>query len=115
MKFKGVNTSTAGDKFLCRTCEHGLIMKGASGDQEKVLCNYGAEIIDVGFHVIECTGYRNKAVPSLYDMEKIAWVLVTDKKATKVGFVSAKEWKRQQANKDDDPLDDVPKGTPGMV
>jgi len=38
--------------------------------------------------------YDDKRLPSLYSMEKIAWILVTKTAGRQIGFVSAKEFRK---------------------
>jgi hypothetical protein len=45
--------------------------------------------------VVECSRYGNRSEPSLYDMRQIAWVLQTDSRRQKIGFIRAKQWERK--------------------
>ena len=55
--------------------------------------------------VVECSEYENKLVKSQYEMEKIAWVLLS-KNGKPIGFYSPREAKQKAANKEVDPLED---------
>jgi hypothetical protein len=80
---------------LCSTCRNAVILKGMAESEELTTCNRlnGWNSERVPFPVSQCSEYDDKRHPSKYDMEKIAWVLVTKKAGREVGFVSAKEYK----------------------
>jgi len=48
--------------------------------------------------VTECNRYADRSKPSLRAMQEIAWVLQSDSKRQKIGFVSAKEWRKLNEN-----------------
>jgi hypothetical protein len=50
--------------------------------------------------VTECNQYVDRTHPPLWALKEIAWVLHSDAKRRKIGFVSAKEWRR--LNEDED-------------
>jgi hypothetical protein len=89
--FKG--TRSASSARLCDSCSSGLITRGAMDSDEGVFCNWTQR--PVNRRVVECNRYQNSSEPSLYFLEQIAWVLRTDSKRQKVGFVSASEWRRK--------------------
>lgn len=78
---------------LCDSCEYGVVRKGASESDEHVFCNHIRRGVKI--RVVECNQYQDRALPSLWDMRQIAWVLQTDSKRQKVGFMRAKEWERK--------------------
>jgi len=43
--------------------------------------------------VTSCTGYSDRRCATLYDMEDIAWVLRSDARTKKIGFVRARDLK----------------------
>jgi len=43
--------------------------------------------------VASCTGYADRSLPSLYDLEDVAWVLRSDARTKKIGFVRARDLK----------------------
>jgi 2-oxoglutarate dehydrogenase complex dehydrogenase (E1) component-like enzyme len=52
--------------------------------------------LDADFAVAEdCNRYDDRTKPSLWDLRQMAWVLRTDSKRQKLGFIRAKEWERQ--------------------
>ncbi|HET8550108.1 MAG TPA: hypothetical protein VFL57_18990 [Bryobacteraceae bacterium] len=55
---------------------------------------------EVEICVIECSRYVNRSEPSLYDMRQIAWVLQTDSRRQKIGFLRAKEWERKHEDEE---------------
>jgi hypothetical protein len=44
--------------------------------------------------IARCTAYVNRSLPTLYSMEKIAWVFVTNESTKHVGFVTNKEFRK---------------------
>jgi hypothetical protein len=41
----------------------------------------------------ECSSYDDSRRPEMYQMEQIAWIVRTDKKTKRIGFVSPEEMK----------------------
>jgi hypothetical protein len=85
-------------KRLCDSCHSGTITRGPMHSQERVFCSTMRR--NVTIKVIECTDYRDKSKPSLYHLEKIAWVLQTDRKRQAIGFLSATEWRKHNADEE---------------
>ena len=48
---------------------------------------------EIRFSVASCTGYSDRSLPSLYDLEDVAWVLRSDARTKKIGFVRARDLK----------------------
>ncbi|MCM3879732.1 MAG: hypothetical protein ND807_06470 [Vicinamibacterales bacterium] len=90
IKIQG-GTVQNGQSSLCHTCRRATVVKGASLSHEIVECS--AVESRVTFAVASCTSYVNRQHPSLYDMEDIAWILRTDAKRSRVGFVGSKDLK----------------------
>src|SRR5208282_2567010 len=62
-----------GNKSLCATCRYAQTMRGVNM-QEQVRClRMGNQSVVVTYPVEKCSGYDDKRMPSLYDMEQIAW------------------------------------------
>ena len=47
----------------------------------------------ITFRVTTCSGYTDRRLPSMRDMEEIAWVLRSDPRRNQVGFVPARKLK----------------------
>ena len=86
---------------LCRTCRNAQIMKGARESEILIKCNELGNHVKVFDQVTECSLYDDKRNPSRWDMEQLAWVLVTNQRTREVGFISAKEVKRRKDENDD--------------
>jgi hypothetical protein len=56
----------------------------------------------ITFPVHSCTDYSNRAHPTLYQMEEIAWVLRTNPVRNQVGFVQARPLKDDERHVLDD-------------
>ena len=76
---------------LCASCRYASIVSGTSAQHEIVRCSKVEQAIT--FKVTSCTEYLNKQHPSLYCMEDIAWVLRTDTKRNRIGFVRSRDLK----------------------
>ena len=87
VKIQG-GTANHGDPFLCVTCRHATVVKGASARDELVECDCLTER-RITFKVTSCTAYSDRRQASLREMEEIAWVLRSDLKKNTVGFVKA--------------------------
>lgn len=83
---------------LCDSCQSGVVLRGASDSDELIHCTVMER--DVKTRVVECSRYIDRSRPSLWDMRQIAWVLQTDSKRQKIGFLRAKEWERKHENEE---------------
>jgi len=50
--------------------------------------------VRVPYTVRECSAYSDRRIPSLYFMEKTAWVLLTKKAGRTIGFVTSEEFRK---------------------
>ena len=91
IKIQG-GTADNGQPSLCYTCRRATVVKGARLRDEIVECIV-LENRQITFPVTSCTSYVNRQHPGIHEMEDIAWVLRTDAKRSKVGFVQAKDLK----------------------
>lgn len=70
------NGTPAGNVSLCHTCRHAHIQKGYADSEEQVRCGYFYEQVRlVQFTVRDCTDYISKLVKTVYEMEKVAFIL----------------------------------------
>lgn len=83
-----------GAESLCRTCRWAHIVKGFSVSQEQIRCRGLRNHPTVPFPVSECNSYDDKRLPSRWDMENIAWILLTKKAGRTIGFVTAKQFRQ---------------------
>ena len=83
----------------CVTCRWAQIVRSLADSSERVYCRAiggNARAIVMQQPIIDCNTYDDKRIPSRWDMEQIAWVLITNKAGKSIGFVSAEEFKRSQ-------------------
>ena len=102
-----VKDGTRGEQSLCKTCRYAKIVKGTAESQEITRCGVLETLVP--FKVVECNSYENKATPSLWDMQQLAWVLSTNKEK-KFGFHNPKDWKRQKQEEGDYDDLQIPRG-----
>ena len=83
------------DSSLCLTCRFATIVKGRTLRDEIIECSRLSDHARITFPVTFCTGYANKQLASIREMEDIAWVLRSDPRRKEVGFVPAGKLKPQ--------------------
>lgn len=81
---------------LCDSCSNGVVMRGPAESEERVYCMLMERKLEM--RVTECNRYVDRAQPPLWAMKEIAWVLQSDSKRQKIGFVPAKEWRQRNEN-----------------
>jgi hypothetical protein len=86
-------TASDGEASLCTTCRSATIIRGARLSNEIISCGKRMVRDEITFRVTSCTGYSDRRSASLYDMEDIAWVLRSDARTKKIGFVRARDLK----------------------
>jgi hypothetical protein len=90
IKIQG-GTVQHGQSSLCHTCRRAIVVKGQRLGDEIIECSVLESRIT--FPVTSCTNYLNRQHPGLYEMEDIAWILRTDARRGRMGFVQAKDLK----------------------
>lgn len=73
---------------LCETCVYAHVRRGFRESEMLVICVAQDPALRVPFPVRECSVYRDKTRPSMYEMEKIAWILAPRGPKRAAGFVS---------------------------
>lgn len=76
---------------LCETCSLAHIERGYGESELLVVCQATSPDHRVPYRIRECSGYVEKKRQTLYEMEKIAWVLAPREGKRKAGFVPCKE------------------------
>jgi hypothetical protein len=94
--FQGTRSVDA--QRLCDSCASGVVMRGPAESEELVYCSLMEK--GVQMRVTDCNRYVDRAQPALWAMKEIAWVLEADSKRQKIGFISAKEWRKLNQNED---------------
>ena len=91
VKIRG-GTAANDQATLCLTCRYATVVKGRSLRDEIVECaqlSFGNRRI--AFPVTSCSDYSDRRLPSIREMEEIAWVLRSDLKKKEIGFVKASD------------------------
>lgn len=81
---------------MCLNCRTAQIVRGLADSSERVYCKAFSVPPIMPQPVLSCNYFDDKRIPSRWDMEQIAWVLVTNKAGKAVGFCSAEEFRRKQ-------------------
>jgi len=64
---------------LCRSCRYASIQTGYSAKEEETRCCYLREVRLVSFPVKSCTDYLSKETPTVFELEKIAFIIDLNK------------------------------------
>lgn len=111
-KYRGVEDGTPfAPKALCPRCRYSMQIRGAAESQRDTYCSELREHSGDGrvpFTVIECNTFVDMNKPSLYNMEKLAYVIVTDRLGKPIGFQPTHEVKKKLGLKPFDRLIDEP-------
>jgi hypothetical protein len=91
LKIEGGTRSDA--KHLCRTCRSAVIVKGGAHSQETAWCQQMGRFVPI--KVAECNRYLDATAMTVYEMEQIAWLLITKKAGRQIGFQSPEERQRE--------------------
>jgi uncharacterized cysteine cluster protein YcgN (CxxCxxCC family) len=83
---------------LCDSCSEGVVMRGPADSEETVYCSVLRKSVQM--QVTECNRYVDRAQPELWAMKEIAWVLEADSRRQKIGFITAKEWRKLNGNEE---------------
>lgn len=75
---------------ICETCTFAQVKRGYRESEALVFCVATEPAHAVPFPVRDCTAYRDKTRPSIYEMEKIA-LTITPRDPKRTGFVPAVE------------------------
>ena len=92
--FQGTRSADA--PRLCDSCSNGVVMRGAAESEERIYCMLMERALEM--RVTDCNRYLDRSAPPLWAMKEIAWVLESDSKRQKIGFVTAKEWRKLNEN-----------------
>lgn len=86
-----------GRSSLCQSCRHATIVQGLALQHQIIECGrLTSGSARITFPVTSCTGFADRRLPSLREMEEIAWILRTDAQRKQVGFVRAQEMKPEE-------------------
>lgn len=77
---------------LCRRCRLGRVAENESGRISST-CSYGdsSRSKSIDFVVTQCSQFDNKSVPSVWDMEQLAWIITTNSTGKATGFKPPKK------------------------
>jgi hypothetical protein len=71
---------------LCGTCREAQVTEFSNGRREVRCHSRGTRPILVTSPVVKCNDFDDKASPSQWEMQKIAWVVATDRSGNAIGF-----------------------------
>lgn len=96
-------TPNHSEASLCASCSNAQRIQGERMTEQVTLCHTrGSDPArQITWHVVECSDYENKSLPSLWQMEKIAWRFSVDDKRKTAGFMSPAQWKAKGHDPDD--------------
>jgi len=77
---------------LCASCRNAHYVRGRKLGEEFVFCNqHHTQVVQITFPVVECSTYDDKALPPLWELEKIAWKFSPDNARKTAGFGAARK------------------------
>ena len=71
---------------LCSSCREAMIVDYADGRREVFCHSRGTEPMRVRRPVVRCNDFDDRRTPAKWEMDKIAWVVTTDKSGKAIGF-----------------------------
>lgn len=71
---------------LCESCVNAHIRRGYGATEKVINCGAREPAEQVRFAVRDCTDYRDRTRQSLWEMEKIAWLLAPQGSKRNAGF-----------------------------
>ena len=90
VKIQG-GTADLGAPSLCLSCRWATVIRGPRFNNEVIVCKQLYPERRIEFPVVHCTGYADRNLASLREMEEIAWILRSDPHRKRVGFVRSNE------------------------
>lgn len=81
---------------ICVNCRAAQVVRGLADSSERVYCKAFNIPPIMPQPVLSCNIFDDKRMPSRWDMEQIAWVLVTNKAGKAIGFVSSEDFRKSQ-------------------
>ncbi|SRR5260221_298578 len=98
-KMKGA-TARFDEPSLCLSCKHAILVRGEKLSQEYVECEaLYSHMSPIRTKITSCSAHIDKNHPSLRELEDMAWVLRTDNRTRKIGFVPSKDLKAPERYK----------------
>ena len=84
------NGTAVGKESLCRTCRHAHIQMGYSENEEEIRCGYFRfNTRRLPFAVSHCSDYLSKHLPTMDEMEDMAFIIDVKKVNPRAGFGGA--------------------------
>lgn len=104
-----IHGGTRGTTSLCYSCRGSHVRRGTGFSQEVVYCQAVSyeRPQRITYPIVECGDYKDKNLPSLHDMTKIATFINSDRKTDKIGFSSPEDDKKKNVEREtpDSPFD----------
>lgn len=90
VNFKMQDATPRGSHNLCHSCVYGQSIRGQNFE-ERVICNRNSyKPMELGFNVERCTGYYQRGLVTVQEMEKVAWIISTETVGP-IGFATGTE------------------------
>lgn len=90
VKIQG-GTADHGAPSLCLSCRWATVIRGPQLNHEVIVCKQMYPERRITFRVVHCTGFSDRQLATLREMEEIAWILRSDTLRKRVGFVRSSE------------------------
>jgi hypothetical protein len=104
-----VHGGTRSGSGLCYSCQNSHVRRGAGIGQEVVLCQAASYHLPprITYPIVSCNEYRNRNLPSLGEMTKIATFINSDRRSGTIGFSTPDQDRKNNVERDipDSPFD----------
>ena len=78
---------------LCKRCRESQIITERKTNRVRQLCHSHGNPIEIHGEVADCTSFDDKNLPSMWQMEKVAWRFSVDDKRKTAGFLTPKDFR----------------------
>lgn len=96
--FKIIGGTSRGDEHLCTKCRHYTRVRHDNNVLIQTCeVNY-QNVFTIRNRVVECNRFDPKDLPSLRDMDRIAWILRTSNSGQAVGFMTPREYREKHGD-----------------
>jgi hypothetical protein len=90
-------TVSNGERSLCETCRHSLIVRGRTLGEEIVRCQATPMTTTrITFKVTSCSDYHDAREPSFIQLMEQAWILQPGSKRRQAGFVRGRDLREEE-------------------
>jgi hypothetical protein len=107
MRIKVLRDTAYDENGLCKSCKYSHIMEDDQGNI-MMLCKAALDsALQLKNKVVKCNCYKRKEAVPLYQLERVAWILRTDKFGKRIGFKPYRDLTSEEQHKVSEETDPV--------